>query len=548
MFHYTIRNHDAQGCELLLYPGSFELEMGQDLSSGQLNRKVSRVKVMLASGVVVAMSLGQFSYALAAAEGGESFGAAVFANTDTPGMRNFLKASPETFDAVYPAYFTLGKDGTLNYGTISQAFSGEMAQNGTKILPVITFEGETVPFSTELAEELLHLYRLYRFDGFTLDFPQTAGPQVLEFVNQLNEHLVGLPLNIVLYPARHSYDYKAVAAAATTVLVNPLDRRAQQTVSPYYSVKQTAQVLDKVIQGGIGEDQIVLALDLGGRIWGAGWDGSIPVDPKTVGEITQNYALRERYDQKNGSVYLDFTVKAGQKLEINGQRVYPGNYTINIGASTYAREVLMLASKRDVKGVTLLHMPLAPTDIWNYFHVWLGGAYFEDVSGTFGRDEIMKAYVDGIMQGVGPSRFAPYNPITRGEAAAIISRMLQLPEAPKRPPFSDISGHWAEKYIASAYFSGHMIGDVDGTFKPDDILTREQAAVLSARISGLEHKQQRTGVFSDVPPESWSYESIMALHKAGILKGYGDGTFKPKQNMTREEIAILINRLEKVMP
>ena len=186
-------------------------------------------------------------------------------------------------------------------------------------------------------------------------------------------------------------------------------------------------------------------------------------------------------------------------------------------------------------------------DLFDFFYDWLSGGYFSDISGTFGRDEIMKAYVGGIMEGTGGHLFSPYSDLTRAEAAAITVRFLNLPLDGKSPPFDDVKGHWAEKYIAAAFKSGHMVGVEGGSFMPDEVLTREQAATLICRIAGVPYKSPKNGIFSDVEPDSWSSGAIYALHAAGIIKGYEDGTYRPKEAVTREEMAILAGRLDRLM-
>ena len=82
---------------------------------------------------------------------------------------------------------------------------------------------------------------------------------------------------------------------------------------------------------------------------------------------------------------------------------------------------------------------------------------------------------------------------------------------------------------------------------PDEVLTREQAATLICRIAGVPYKSPKNGIFSDVEPDSWSSGAIYALHAAGIIKGYEDGTYRPKEAVTREEMAILAGRLDRLM-
>lgn len=83
-------------------------------------------------------------------------------------------------------------------------------------------------------------------------------------------------------------------------------------------------------------------------------------------------------------------------------------------------------------------------------------------------------------------------------------------------------------------------GYSDGTFRPDDNVTRHQAAAILNRYLGLEASE--SDGFADMKPGDRFYEDVMAMQEAGILNGYSDGTFKPGANMTRTEMAIIIER------
>lgn len=547
MFNITFRNIPDNKCEAIIYMGDYDFEAAKDFFPFR-ERVVSKVRLVLASGIIIAMTVPQFLGAVYAAENGKPFSAAVFDNASTFEMRNFLKDSSKALNIISPDYFTLSDDGSLRNVGISQAFSIDMAKNGSIMLPTLTYDGpfteEILKKGEEIGKSLIPYLYTYKLDGVIVDLPYGSQKSFSDFLEDMSRAVEGYTLGCVIYPQRNGYQYERLNGICGKIFVNTLTGRAQPYISPYYSVKSGEQTLRGVLSHGIDKDKLLLALDIGGRLWGPGRDGSTPVSPRQVEEITDLFAIKERFEKDAGSVFFDFTVGAGQNYYVGGTRLLPGNYTLNVGSSTYIREMLMLTSRLDIYGAALLNMPLAPSDLWEYFHNWLGKGYFSDISGTFGRDEIMKAYVLGIMHGVGEDKFQPYADITRGEAAAIVQRFLRLPLTDKKPPFSDTANHWAEKYISAAYYSGHMIGDIDGSFKPSAPLTREQAAMLAARLCKVQEKSS-DGVFTDVESDRWSYESILALHKNGIIKGYEDGSFKPLNNVTREEMAIIVSRLDK---
>lgn len=118
----------------------------------------------------------------------------------------------------------------------------------------------------------------------------------------------------------------------------------------------------------------------------------------------------------------------------------------------------------------------------------------------------------GIVTGYPNGTFKPGQYITRAEFAAIASRFDKLDERPN-DRFSDIKGHWAEKYIASAANKGWINGYTDGTFKPDQYITRAEAAKFINSV--LNRKVDEAGLHEDAKmwPDNakgmWYYYEIL---------------------------------------
>ncbi|MEC0089010.1 S-layer homology domain-containing protein [Paenibacillus macquariensis] len=106
---------------------------------------------------------------------------------------------------------------------------------------------------------------------------------------------------------------------------------------------------------------------------------------------------------------------------------------------------------------------------------------------------------------------------------------------------NDIKGHWAEGVITSWNERDLVSGYEDGTFRPEDKVNREEFTALVNRSFGLMGAQ--TVGFADVKQTDWSYEDIGVAKKAGYVSGYPDGTFRPKNEMTRQEVAVIIANL-----
>ena len=106
--------------------------------------------------------------------------------------------------------------------------------------------------------------------------------------------------------------------------------------------------------------------------------------------------------------------------------------------------------------------------------------------------------------------------------------------------FSDMSNHWAKDAINTLAKSGIIGGFPDGTFKPDESVTRAQFTVMVVRALGI--KSEKQCEFTDVSGNSWYMESISAAVNAGIVNGTGDGKFSPDEYIKRQDAFLIIYR------
>jgi hypothetical protein len=118
-----------------------------------------------------------------------------------------------------------------------------------------------------------------------------------------------------------------------------------------------------------------------------------------------------------------------------------------------------------------------------------------------------------------------------------------LPPPVPAPVFSDVSpSHWAYDVITQMSTAGYVYGYPDGTFKPDNTITRAEFATIIDRVLKLQTYDPVTPDFYDVSPGDWFYASVENSFKAGIVQGYGDGIFGPGRSITREELAAILVR------
>lgn len=156
-------------------------------------------------------------------------------------------------------------------------------------------------------------------------------------------------------------------------------------------------------------------------------------------------------------------------------------------------------------------------------------------------DVIHKMKEKGIVNGYDDGTFKPSEKVSRVHAALIISRVLDLDtDNVVNPNFKDVpTTHIYYKQIAAVQNAGVMSGKEGNLFDPNGKLTRAQMAVILA--NALELEGVSTKQFTDVQKGHWAYSYVQALAKNKITNGYGDGTFKPNEKLSRQHYALFLN-------
>ncbi|MGF9695399.1 X2-like carbohydrate binding domain-containing protein [Paenibacillus sp. MABNR03] len=147
-----------------------------------------------------------------------------------------------------------------------------------------------------------------------------------------------------------------------------------------------------------------------------------------------------------------------------------------------------------------------------------------------------EAYINGYKDGL----FKPNNKITRAEMAAILAQVYDKGAVQSDVTFRDVdSSHWGAEAIAKVAKMGLMKGYKDGTFKPNQSLSRAEMASLAASLNP--GPATPGSGFSDIGSH-WAKDAILRAQSLGILTGYRDGTFRPNAELTRAEAVVVINR------
>ena len=152
--------------------------------------------------------------------------------------------------------------------------------------------------------------------------------------------------------------------------------------------------------------------------------------------------------------------------------------------------------------------------------------------------------------GYGNNDVRPQNNITRAEVATIFFRLLtdetRTANMTKSNSYNDVKdGDWFCCAVSTLSKMGIIKGYEDGSFKPNDPISRAEFAAIAARFDPDGDKTPAT--FADVTSH-WAKDEISIAANHGWIKGYEDGSFKPDQKITRAETMTLVNRVLNRLP
>lgn len=253
-----------------------------------------------------------------------------------------------------------------------------------------------------------------------------------------------------------------------------------------------------------------------------------PVIPTTGnGDVTVSPTRPERGDTVTVTVEPDdrYKVEDVTVTDRNGDAVEvslkdDGTYTF-----------VQPAGKVEIEVTYAVDMPFTdvPKDAW-----YIDGAEY--------------VYAHYIMNGTGETTFGPNTTVSRSMIVQILHNLAGNPDVEGDTDFTDVSDdYWSAKAIAWASGNGVVNGFEDGTFRPDESMTREQmAAILQNFASQMGLDVSASGDlsnFTDIPEgEHWSRDALAWAYAEGLLAGTSDSTMDPAGQASRAQIAVIMTR------
>jgi M6 family metalloprotease-like protein len=172
--------------------------------------------------------------------------------------------------------------------------------------------------------------------------------------------------------------------------------------------------------------------------------------------------------------------------------------------------------------------------------------------------EILACVDAGIVQGYPGGNYGPLDAVTRGQMAVYIGRAIATPTGDEGVPepdtgtqsFTDVDAtHWAYRYVEYCYANDLVQGYPSGAYHPDEVVNRGQMAVYMSRAvaGGDEAVPEHIGgaTFDDVTEANdwaWCYRHVEYCAAQGIVQGYWDGTYRPANDVTRDQMAVYVAR------
>lgn len=176
---------------------------------------------------------------------------------------------------------------------------------------------------------------------------------------------------------------------------------------------------------------------------------------------------------------------------------------------------------------------------------------FADTKGHWAEQEIHSLASAFILNGVKEDLFAPELQLTRAEWVAMLTRALGLTASTKTNGFKDVAETaWYADAAAAAAEAGIMHGFTNGTFRPNDKITRQQLAVTAANVLAFARKspaaagtEQLAALKDNSRIAPWAADAVAQSLKSGLIKGTPEGFYYPDKTATRAEAATILYRL-----
>ncbi len=277
-----------------------------------------------------------------------------------------------------------------------------------------------------------------------------------------------------------------------------------------------------------------------------GWDTSILLDKFSTG-----------WKQYQCTYYCDGLNYQGTEntsnLKMFGIRIAGGatGYTFYLDniSITPRGDVAYDWSAEDFSAGSIFYDDVIPADTGFAAPQPYEAVTFTDMTNHWGRSTVEALASAGMLKGKEDGSFSPDANITRAEFIQMAMNLLRYVDTPYRGAYNDVS---ASDWYANTVQAAHDIGLIpsvmtsDGSFKPNQNITRQEAAVVMSVLAKARTTQpeiEQVKMFTDnCRISSWAKDGVYDAVAYKLIEGYPDGKFYPKNEMTRAEAATIMSR------
>ncbi|WP_139070819.1 S-layer homology domain-containing protein, partial [Paenibacillus sp. KS1] len=171
-----------------------------------------------------------------------------------------------------------------------------------------------------------------------------------------------------------------------------------------------------------------------------------------------------------------------------------------------------------------------------------------DLVGHWAETQLRNWNSQGLIKGYSDGSFKPNNTITRGEFMALINRSFQFSQTTDISFIDLKESNWEYTDVQKAVREDYIYGYEDNSIRSSKPLSRQEAAVIVSKLLKMTDDEQAANVFNDASSIAfWSKGKVGAAVSKKIIVGYSDHTFKPKAYITRAEAVVMLDKAKSLI-
>lgn len=499
---------------------------------------------------------------------------------DTDDYVRRVDGTKGALDVISPSYFEIDKNGELKITEkADREFVDKMHERGIKVVPFLSNHFDPVKGKEALvnryilAGQIAEAVKTNNLDGVNVDIESdelgyayrskyTDFVRILrEIIPQDKEVSVAVAANPYNtdYGMQGLYDYGELSKYSDYLMIMAYDENWQgwdyqgSRPGPVASKEFVEKSLQYAVER-VPKEKIVLGIPFYGRYWYNGSNyGGYGIGLNQIDYLTEKYDSEKYFDYEEYSPYAVITIDSrDERPYIYSRFLDPGKYTVWYENEKSIKYKLSLVEKYGIKGTGSWSLGQESEGTWDYYDSYLNGLIFSDITGHWAEQDIIFLKEKGWIKGICNDLFFPNESLTRAQAVTMMVRILGLDAGELNCEFVDVKDHWASEEIETARQYGLVFGTGNKWFHPEAKVTREQMTVLTDRILEYPELPENTGEedFKDVNSDKqyWSINAIVRMTNYGVISGYPDGLFYPKKNITRAQMAALVNNAMEYFP